>query len=497
MVLNIAKINESQVSGVKDIEFSVVFDTPRILLHGAESESAGYIVNGSIVVRSNNSGVKYVNMGLVNVKVMQKIHYSKPFLFSDSIISPCGKCNTKFRSLLCNNIIEAMPLFFDQDCTKNTVPFSILIPGNVSPTTLIGLNSQTSIDYEMVCKFKYTSNVNPKLQRTVIEFPVTILRAHLQNINRTYLRSFYPLKINATVIFPDVIYPKSLVPLEIRINGLRNNFNRWKVKKIHWDLLEYAYALEDVCLEHKPLYEELKLRINSSRNHLVLQTAKCAKLEVKKVATTEIVAGSLSEIVGASIVDDEVLNNQDYTYHPLDPENPRNHAHLQPPTEYKDTLTFTEKRTIAEGDIRSGWKTEPDAIHLIRNLDLQKLRSPGLNAHFSQIGLKNMALAYQIYNNDVKRSNCACDITIQDHSSSTIDIHHTLELTIEISEEQLQNEFDAKEGTKTGFLTGEFRTLRAEFKVILAERPGHSLSWVEEAPPLYCVGTSPPTYTFS
>ena len=116
-------------------------------------------------------------------------------------------------------------------------------------------------------------------------------------------------------------------------------------------------------------------------------------------------------------------------------------------------------RTLANNDVKSGWKTDFDT--------------------------EGGAIEFE-WNTAIKPDkNPCCDVT----SPTGLEVSHSLVLEIIVAEEQTVGYKD------NAAPTGTARVLRMQFKVVLTQRSGMGISWDEEMPPMYeDVPHSPPGY---
>ncbi|KAK4692211.1 arrestin-related trafficking adapter 1, partial [Lecanoromycetidae sp. Uapishka_2] len=120
-----------------------------------------------------------------------------------------------------------------------------------------------------------------------------------------------------------------------------------------------------------------------------------------------------------------------------------------------------ETRSLANEDIKSGWKTDFDTAGGSIEFEFNAAINP----------------------------NCrpVCDVS----SPTGLEVSHLLILELIVAEEQT-----AGVGKNLAMPTGSARVLRMQFKLTITERSGMGISWDEEMPPMYeDVPNSPPGYT--
>ena len=123
-------------------------------------------------------------------------------------------------------------------------------------------------------------------------------------------------------------------------------------------------------------------------------------------------------------------------------------------------IMHEDVRTLANNDIKNGWKTDFD--------------TEGGSIDFEwSVAIK-------------PDKNPCCDVI----SPTGLEVSHSLVLEIIVAEEQTMGM-----GKDRAAPTGTARVLRMQFKVVLTERSGMGISWDEEMPPMYeDVPHSPPGY---
>lgn len=499
------------------VRLDIVLETPAVVLVGPETESPGFIVTGLVKVVPVWPDINRIHVSKLQLSLVQHVKYCKPFIFNDAIISPCPGCNTKTNTIINFKVLQHEPVPFDQAEKRLGIPMSFLVPGDTLASSVLGISLDTTILYEITVEMNYClqDESNDNYRHLVTRMPIIITRAIPKQQDMIYLRRFEPTRIEATIVLPHVIHPKSTLPVEIVFKNVRFKNRRWRIKRILWRLTERAVATEDPCKTHKPLLDELKERLSTAKHRLVLQTDKFATLEVRKVATPDPTADLYAHntdnlIYAANIIDDEILNrHDDHRYHPLDPENPRN----RPPKpirpqrkklKYLDALTFSEERELLGGEFKKGWKVDYNSagtannsnfgglIHFISNIDLKPLRTPGIHSYLSVVLNDTSRTAFELQASDMRKVNCCCDIAMNESGEKgvpRISVQHFVYFDVEMAEE----DFCQDTVQKLGLSTGLVKMLRTKFPVILTERNGLVVAWDEEAPPKYS-WEPPPAY---
>lgn len=466
------------------VQLSLHLDSSMIQFYGTEKTSSGFILNGSISLGSKDlEQVSLIQVKSLKLEMIQKVSYSKPFIFNDSIIAPCEQCRHKTRIIKELQLAEEDELCYLGNF-DSYVPFSFLVPGTLPPTSKLGLALDTSISYEICISLVYNGFNTADTLVTVLRAPVTVTRT-VNELRRTYLRKFETTNLQARASIPGAVYAKSSIPLELSLRGVQSSpLKRWTVDCVRWRLCEVAQATEDPCQKHAPLLDELKDRLNTAKNPWKLYTAKTSTLEVKKDFIPDRREGNL--IYGDRMVDEDILNREEELYHPLDPENPNRLMKPLTTNHESGVLLYSDERVICSGEIQSGWKKDYTSggsgrLYLEKALSTKSLGTCGLAESKRHVTSGSQSRNLKEYRKDLAMVNCCLDIARDDHFK----VLHKLYLDLEMSEEYVE-----KSGVS---ITGIKKTLRMDFPVLLMERGVHK-SWDSEAPPLYQSDDGLPEY---
>lgn len=276
-------------------------ESPPVVLYGQPHESTGSIISGVLkleilsgtpketiepvssrsleaALSPVSSAVSLVSpeveMDLVVLLLVQTMHYSKPFVVSLSNIGSCDKCLTRENTLArWDALLGSVPF----QVGSHAYPFSHLIPGLLAATTKLGGNhSHSYVKYELVA---VASGGGKEVSLVV---PVNILRSILRGPDRNSQRVFPPTEVTASAVLPNVIYPKSTFPIELRMDNVVNSKGdrRWRMRKLLWKLEEHTQVRAHACAHHDPklkaieeshrkqqLYKSLKLGLPASNGH--------------------------------------------------------------------------------------------------------------------------------------------------------------------------------------------------------------------------------------
>uniref|UniRef100_A0A060T961 ARAD1C35508p n=1 Tax=Blastobotrys adeninivorans TaxID=409370 RepID=A0A060T961_BLAAD len=126
-----------------------------------------------------------------------------------------------------------------------------------------------------------------------------------------------------------------------------------------------------------------------------------------------------------------------------------------------DKALIVETRTIGQGEVKSGWKTD-----------------------FSNNGKVELGDC----NLTTQSAGVACNV---DDPTLGITVSHVLIVELVVAEETVTQ----KNTTRAAIPTGAARVLRMQFNMVITERSGLGISWDDEVPPTYeDVPHSPPDY---
>lgn len=311
------RLSRSLSRSLRRFALHINLESPPVVLYGQPHESTGSIISGVLTLeilapkekeglepmssRSSDSplaptssavslGLPEVEMDSVVLLLVQTMHYSKPFVAPLTQIGSCDKCITRTNTLArWDALLETVPF----NVGSHAYPFSHLIPGLLAATTKLGGPlSHSYIKYDLIAVATSGS------QETSLVVPVNILRSILRGPDRNSQRVFPPTEVTASAVLPNVMYPKSTFPIELRMYSVVNlkQDRRWRMRKLSWKLEEHTHIRAYACPTHvsklksledthnkRQLYKNLKLGQTSghggdgpSRNnglhHLTVQT---------------------------------------------------------------------------------------------------------------------------------------------------------------------------------------------------------------------------------
>lgn len=266
-------LSSSNVSRSPRFTLNIALESPPVVLYGLPHESTGSIISGVLSVEvgrakspqpdirasleasltptsSNRSYGPHgspappvsIDLDLVVLRLVQTVHYTKPFMLPQ--VLTCKDCATRRTELARWDVLLATALF---PMGSHAYPFSYLLPGLVLATTKLGSSaSQTYVKYELIAEAKKGES------STRLVLPIQVLRSVLRGPDRNSLRVFPPTDVTASAVLPNVIYPKSTFPIELRLENVVNSKQdrRWRMRKLTWKIEEHTQARVSTCEAH-------------------------------------------------------------------------------------------------------------------------------------------------------------------------------------------------------------------------------------------------------
>ncbi|QLQ81679.1 hypothetical protein HG537_0F04400 [Torulaspora globosa] len=539
---------------------------------------------GSLANLKIMSGYTKVCITSVTLTFVQKVQIHKPFLPDGQSFHSCMNCKTKTTNMKTWEIQKSAQ---DMPVGRHSFPFSYLIPGSVPAKSFLGLNSGTRIRYELIAVVTYKdpkrgSSSQSKQQLLQLTMPISVTRSIPRGPDKNSLRVFPPTELTATAVLPSVVYPKSTFPLEMKLNGISSQDRRWRMRKLAWRIEEISRVRCNTCDIHKHELKQLEKSVIEKESNKKPSSAikkydagPQVRLTVGPTQDPALQALRRNSSLGRPRSGSEGPHDEDRDeegpsndfIHPNDDalrqqvlQQQQRAREQQVQEELKnDIQIYTEEtRTVARGEIKSGWKTDFDSngqVDLITDIDCTALTSGITNP------ITHVSTSKPFVEPLKQDTNVSCDI--QDPTLG-INVSHVLAVEIVVAEETLQyangqpirksstsapsskpnindpdqrlaelspmfaNRNNAKArpvetdslsptksgnstksahsgkgngGTSTGSRiisvpTGAARVLRMQFRLNLTERAGLGISWDEEVPPIYQdVGLlSPPSY---
>lgn len=429
------------------------------------------------------SGYKHIKISSVTLSLVQRIVFQKPFVPDSSVINSCVNCKTKTTKLKTWNIQSES---IEKSIGKHSYPFSYLIPGSVPSTCSLGLSAETQIKYELVAVATYiepktSTNGTRKERKLQLSLPVPVTRSILRGPDKNSLRVFPPTELTAAAVLPNVVYPKSTFPLEMKLDGVSSSDRRWRMRKLSWRIEETTRVRSNACDVHKKNLSDLEKHVKqkeiernkkpaqaikrygdigpqirvavSSPDNMPLQRMRNnhgapPSSNLSSIATGPSDSGTTPQPSsrrnpnGIQDRDDQDDEDSAPFIHPSDDalrqeitQQQERARQEQLKEEFKNnnsTLFTEEVRIIAKSEMKSGWKTDFDnngKIELVTDIDLMSLNS----------GVSNPIMHATTAKPHIAGSKppigIACDI--QDPQLG-IYVSHILAVEIVVAEETLQ-----------------------------------------------------------
>lgn len=297
----------SLASSVKNprVRLSITMESPPVFLYGQPHESTGSIISGVLNLdvlphkkhkhdgssdsltpvssMSSVSGDSDVEVSSVTLSLVQTIHYTKPFQIPSGSVASCKHCGTN-RNTLARWDVLVEPATFSVG--THAYPFSHLLPGLLAASTKLGASqSQAYIKYDIIA----VATTGPG--EIKVSLPLSVLRSILRGHDRNSLRVFPPTDVTASAVLPNVVYPKSTFPIELRLNNVVSSKQdrRWRMRKLSWKLEECTKVRAFVCKKHEAklqLTKDLQKRAQLSRVKSGTQEHKSSGLHHLTVQTS-------------------------------------------------------------------------------------------------------------------------------------------------------------------------------------------------------------------
>lgn len=402
------------------------------------------------------SGYTKVTITSVTLTFVQKVQYHKPFLPDGHSFHSCMNCKTKNTDMKTWIIQDAAQ---DMAVGRHSFPFSYLIPGSVPAKSFLGLNSATQIKYELIAVVTYKDpkrGSSSKQQLVQLSMPVSVTRSIPRGPDKNSLRVFPPTELTATAVLPNVVYPKSTFPLEMKINGVSSADRRWRMRKLAWRIEEVSRIRCNTCEIHKHELKQLEETVkekeankkagaikkyNGESGPQVRLTVGAENPPSQAMGRGSSLEATPSNTQASPGDQDEEDAPNDYV-HPSDDalrqEIQRQQQRLREQqveeTKKNDIQIYTEEiRTVTRGEMKSGWKTDFDnngQIELITDIDCTPVNSGVANP------ITHVSTASPNVEPIKQDTNISCDI--QDPTLGVF-VNHILAVEIVVAEETLQH----------------------------------------------------------
>ncbi|EGV66471.1 hypothetical protein CANTEDRAFT_117366 [Yamadazyma tenuis ATCC 10573] len=452
------------------MDLAIELESPPAVLYGHETESTGSIVSGLLWINAQ----EVADVVSVTLSLVQTIHLSRPFLLSSPSVQSCKECNTRENVLARWDVVTARSSFAPG---SHAYPFSHLLPGALPPSSKLGSKTSTSyIKYELVAEaVVYAAPVPVKVM-----LPLHITRSVLKGPDRNSLRVFPPTDVRASAVLPNVVYPKSTFPVELRLDNMnsKSGDRRWRMRKLAWRIEETCKVRAFCCPKHQ---SKLRTSEDAQRRSKVLTPKSKAGAHHSTIQTTVMLAPDTSVIeesggrdpensasglngAPAVAVDTEEVEqsaptravenfDEDFgsrargasesSHGPrvrggsessnAPSPSPASTPHTTPGSPDDLHLYVSETRTVSHGDLKSGWKSDFAAtgkIDLVANINCMNV-STGLVKTTTRASSLDPG---DLYDNLRHGANLSCDI---DDPNEGIFVSHLLNIEVIVAEETI------------------------------------------------------------
>lgn len=195
-----------------------------------------------------------VELKTVTLSLVQTIKYTKPFLPPSPSISNCKDCAITKNVLARWDVITGNTSL---ELGKHGYPFSHLLPGSLPASCKLGsYHSGSFVKYDIIAEAKLPGSSNP----ITVELPLNISRLILRGPDRNSLRVFPPTEVTASAVLPNVVYPKSTFPIELKLDNIvsEKQDRRWRMRKLTWRIEEQIKVRANACEKHEPKLKALE-----------------------------------------------------------------------------------------------------------------------------------------------------------------------------------------------------------------------------------------------
>lgn len=223
-------------------------ESPPVVLYGQPHESTGSIISGIFKLDAHTE----LDLEKVTLSLVQTIKYSRAFCIPS--VSHCKDCRYKKTTLARWDVLTSTANF---NAGTHGYPFSHLIPGALPPTSKLGSSSDAYIKYELIA-----TAITPTNLETEVALPLFVSRLLLRGPDKNSLRVFPPTDVTASAVLPNVVYPKSTFPIELKLDNIVSNSRRWRMRKLVWRIEETTSVRTHVCERHE---SKMKHAIESTK----------------------------------------------------------------------------------------------------------------------------------------------------------------------------------------------------------------------------------------
>ncbi len=231
-----SKASREKALAVAPATLDIEFESPPLVFYGSPRRSTGAILSGQLELSVLDVDTVIESLEMV---LLGKVTTKKP------IVRSCAACRAKTTEIH-KWIFLSRPVMFKKS-GRNFFPFTHLLSGHL-PTT--ANSSLGTVEYELYAHAQTVDNRSIDFRRNI-----SVQRALQSDYDRIRTRVFPPTNILGTVTYPANIHPIGEFLFQIRLAGIGNNhkenFQRWRVRKISWRIGEHVSAIAHACSKHE------------------------------------------------------------------------------------------------------------------------------------------------------------------------------------------------------------------------------------------------------
>lgn len=462
------------------VNLAIELESPPAVLYGSPAESTGSIISGLLLLNNENDSTtsNQVELEYVTLSLVQTIRLNKPFLISSNSVTSCKDCTVRKNILARWDVVTGKSTFAPG---SHAYPFSHLLPGSLPASAKLGSKHSVSfVKYDLMAVAKKSDSD----EEVKVMLPLNITRLILKGPDRNSLRVFPPTEINASALLPNVVYPKSTFPMELKLENLVNDAGdkRWRLRKLSWRVEELSKIKTHCCTKHMPKLKAVELSIkerpqaahpkakSSNVHYSTIQTDTFLSTDTNdddrgnNVATPEN-ADSVTGLSGAPVMNVDLtevernapshaLDNFNEDFGPGDHTSPNQdtspgaNSAIEPSPQINPVLSagdtnhspsnephlyISESRTVSHGDIKSGWKSDfsgKGKVELVADINAMNL-STGLVRPTNKASSKN-GIPDETQQGLRFGANTSCDI---EDPNEGIFVSHVLVVELVVAEE--------------------------------------------------------------
>ncbi|KAL6930717.1 uncharacterized protein HGUI_01275 [Hanseniaspora guilliermondii] len=283
----------------KNVTLDINIESPPCTLYGTTINSTGCLLSGILAINVLND----VLITNINMSFVQNVKYNQPHCFNN-----CQDCKNKSLTLFNWSFLEDNKNIINKGLYS--YPFSKLLSGKLPQSTKI---NNSIINYLLIVDLEYTLKNKPT--KVNLTLPIQITHAILRGVDKNSNRIFPPTTISASCNFPNVIYPKSIFPLSIRLEGITNGNKRWRMRKLNYKIEEKVKLRKYACKNHfkdlKNLEDEQRIKIKNEKSALSSDNPRQARIMNQRKQQQQLFKKNNNDnsIVNDIIIDDDVLND--------------------------------------------------------------------------------------------------------------------------------------------------------------------------------------------